>query len=913
MADDYSNSLNLPKTDFPMRANLPIREKDILDNWNELDLYNSRLKNSEGFPAFILHDGPPFANGDIHTGHALNKVLKDVVIKSKAMTGHSTPYIPGWDTHGLPIEQQAIKKLKINKEDVAKSDFRKICEDFATKYVDTQREQFKRLGVLADWDNPYLTLQPEFEASQLRIFGDMVAKDYIYRGLKPVYWCTDCETALAEAEIEYADHSVDSIFVKFPVINSKNLPLDGASILIWTTTTWTLPANLAIAVNANYDYALVSANGEKLLMAKELLDGVMQTAGITDYEILETFKGSELEYVECKHPFIDRNSIVICGDLVTLEAGTGCVHIAPGHGMEDYMACRAYPEIPIIVPIDEKGVLNDLAGPFAGQYYAKANKTIKQFLEESGYLFSSKAIDHQYPHCWRCQNPIVFRATEQWFASVNDFKNQALSEIKKVNWVPKWGEERISNMIADRADWCISRQRLWGVPIPIFFCEECKEPLMSQDITNHVADIFAEKGSNAWFDVDSSELLPSGTKCSCGHDKFTKETDTMDVWFDSGTSHSGVLENRANLSVPADMYLEGNDQYRGWFQSSLLTSVAHSGKAPFKTVLTHGFVVDGDGRKMSKSIGNGLPPEDIIKQYGADILRLWVVSSDYKADIKISPEILKQLSEIYRKIRNTARFILGNISDFSPETDSVSKEDMKELDLWALMRLNQLIEKVRSSYETYDYHIIYHAIHNFCVVDMSTFYLDIIKDRLYTERANSQTRRSAQTVMYKILDSLVRILAPVISFTADEIWEYLPHASNSTEPSIHLAQFPEVDNTYFSDELEAKWNKIIAIREDVSKSLEVARNNKLIGNSLEAKVTLIASGKSYEFLSDLSPQLADIFIVSEVELLKNDSAETGFPLEIKIDKVEGQKCPRCWIYHKDDNELCNRCDKIVNG
>lgn len=903
MPEDYSKTMNLPKTDFPMRANLPQREPEIAKHWE--NLYEKRLEKAEGQTKYVLHDGPPYANGDIHMGHTLNKILKDIIIKNKAMSGHQAVYIPGWDTHGLPIELQAIKKLKINKEEVKDAEFRDICRDFALSYIDLQRTSFKRLGVIGDWDNPYMTLKPEYEGRQLKVFGDMVGRDLIYKGLKPVYWCPTCKTALAEAEIEYADHNVDTIYVKFPISEAANKELKDASFVIWTTTTWTLPGNVAIAVGAEFDYALVEMNGEKIVAAKELLAKMAEAAGIENYKTLLEFKGSELAGIKCKHPFLDRESLVINADFVTLESGTGCVHVAPGHGPEDFEVCKTnYPELAIPVPIDGNGVLNELAGPFAGHYYEKANKTIKAWLEENGYLFASKAVMHQYPHCWRCKSPITFRATEQWFASVDSYKEQTLEEIKRVEWTPAWGEDRISAMVADRADWCISRQRLWGVPIPVFYCEDCGEVLLDKDVIYHVGDVFSEKGSNAWFEDEPKELLPLGTKCKkCDSDKFRKETDTMDVWFDSGTSHAGVLEVN-NLDVPADMYLEGNDQYRGWFQSSLLTSVAHSGKAPYKAVLTHGFVVDGQGRKMSKSLGNGIPPEDIIKQFGADILRLWVASSDYKDDVKISDDIIKQISEVYRKIRNTSRFLLGNLYDFNVERDGVKLEDLAEIDRWALMQFNQLLKRIESAYATYDYHVVAHAIHNFCVVDLSNFYLDIVKDRLYCEREDSTIRKSTQTAMFKILDGLVRILAPVLSFSAEEIWQELKNIDGNREESVHLAQFAKVDESYYSEELEQSWNAIHAIKDSVAKELELARNEKTIGNSLEAKLKLTLDKSDYELAKKYENDLKDILLVSEIELLQGES-------KIEISRTEGHKCPRCWMYHFCEDEVCERCDSVL--
>ena len=898
MADEYGKTLNLPKTDFSMRANLPEREPELLSKWEQMDLYNALLKHNENQPKFILHDGPPFANGNIHIGHTLNKILKDVVVKYNTMSGFYAPYVPGWDTHGLPIERQVIKSLKVNKNEIQPAEFRKICRDFALKYVDNQREQFKRLGVIGDWENPYLTLDPSFEAAQIRVFGEMVSKNYIYKGLKPVYWCTDCETALAEAEIEYNEDKTNSIYVKFPVVKS-NLDFSNLYFVIWTTTTWTLPGNVAIAVNPAFEYAVVKSGNEHYIMAKELVDASMHA----EYEIVATVRGKDLEYIECSHPFLPRNSLVILGDHVTLDAGTGCVHTAPGHGIEDYVACRNYPELPIVVPVDAKGVLNEEAGKFAGMYYAKSNSAIIEELTNSGLLFGSTEIIHQYPHCWRCHSPIVFRAAEQWFASIDDIKDAALAAIKSVKWYPAWGEDRISSMVSDRSDWCISRQRLWGMPIPIFYCDECNEPVLNVDVINGVADIFEKEGSNAWFERNASEMLPNGFKCKCGCGSFKKEKDTMDVWFDSGTSHVGVLESRPDLESPCDLYLEGNDQYRGWFQSSLLTSVAHSGKAPFKAVVTHGFVIDEEKQKMSKSLGNGLPPEDIIKEYGADILRLWAVSSDYKTDIRISKEILKQLSEIYRKIRNTARYMLGNLYDYNPDEPV---EDLNELDRWALMRVNKLAKKVQSAYSSYEYHILYHAIHNFCARDMSNFYLDIIKDRLYTEAKDSKLRRSSQTAMYEILSILVRLITPVLSFTAEEIWSYMPKKASENCDSIFFSRLPIGSD--FAIELEEKWDKILEIRDIVSKSLENARADKLIGNSLEANIMISASGKDYEFLQGISADLAQLFIVSKAEL-----AEAQGAITVEVKKSDGDKCPRCWMYSDNTSKdgLCARCASVV--
>lgn len=908
---DYGQTLNLPKTEFPMRGNLPQREPEILDKWLSEDLYGKLMEHNEGKPLFVLHDGPPYANGDMHMGHALNKTLKDIITRYKNMSGFKAPYIHGWDTHGLPIERQAIKKLGINRDAVGPVKFRETCRDFALSYVENQKKQIQRLGSIGDWDDIYVTLDPKFEEKQIRIFGEMAKKGYIYRGLKPIYWCPECVTALAEAEIEYAEDKTDSIYVKFRVSDDKGLfekmGVDKKNVyfVIWTTTTWTLPANVAIAVNGDFEYSLVKNGEEIYVVATELVESTMAAGSVTDYEIVGTVKGEELEYIRCAHPFIDRESLVITGNHVTLEAGTGCVHTAPGHGADDYIACQKYKEIPIIVPVDDKGYLNSLAGEFEGLFYADSNKKILERLKKENALFALTPIIHQYPHCWRCHEPIVFRATEQWFASVDDIKEDAVKAIEGVRWIPAWGEDRIKSMVLDRNDWCISRQRTWGVPIPIFYCEDCGKPLVTEESIDAVATLFGEKGSSSWYVESPEEILPEGTACTCGCKKFKKETDIMDVWFDSGSSHSGVLDVKKSLQFPADIYLEGNDQYRGWFQSSLLTSVAARGCAPYKTVITHGMIVDQTGEKFSKSKGNGISPKQIIDKYGADMLRLWVVSADYKTDMRISDDILKQLSEAYRKIRNTARFILGNISDFDPDTNMVSYEEMSEIDKWALIRLNKVVEKVVSAYEAYEFHMIYHNIHNFCVVDMSNVYLDIIKDRLYTEKADSKARRSAQSAMYIVLDTLVRLIAPVLCYTSEEIWSYMPHKKDDERFSVVMNDMPKVNTDYHNDEIEAKWDKLLEVRERVLKALEEERAAKRIGKSLEAKVTISADA-DYDFLKNIESQLAEVFIVSDAEVVKGEDS-------IAISAAEGTKCERCWTVSKTVGKveahptICARC------
>ena len=916
MSQDYNSTLNLPKTDFPMRAGLPKSEPVTLKNWEEEKIYENLMEINEGKPLFVLHDGPPYANGNIHLGTALNKILKDFIVRYKNMSGFKAPYVPGWDTHGLPTELKARKKAGVGSSaDISELELRKMCQEFVEGYIDDQRNQFKRLGVIGEWDNPYITLTHDFEAEQIRIFAEMACKGYIYKGLKPVYWCPECKTALAEAEIEYAEDPCHSIYVKFNVTDDLGkfsaMGIDPKKVyfVIWTTTTWTLPGNVAICVGPSFDYAVIKYGDEYYVMAEELYKSAMEDAEKTDYEVVATIKGSELEYMKTAHPFMDRESVVIVGDHVTLESGTGCVHTAPGHGVEDYDVCRNYPEIPIIVPVDENGVLTEEAGMFAGLKTADANKPIAEHLEKIGALFALKKIIHQYPHCWRCKNPVLFRATDQWFCSVDDFKDDAVKAIDEVEWIPGWGKDRITSMVRERKDWCISRQRKWGVPIPIFYCEECGEPLIDKEAMLAVADLFGKEGSNAWFTLTAEEILPKGKKCSkCGCTSFTKEKDIMDVWFDSGSSHAAVLKNRPYLKWPADLYLEGADQYRGWFQSSLLTSVATMGTAPYKAVLTHGWVVDGKGRVMHKSLGNGIDPQEVIDQYGADVLRLWVASSDYHADIRISPDILKQLSEAYRKIRNTARYILGNLNGFNPDENMVSLDELMPIDKWALAKLNILIDKVKEAYDKYEFHIVYHAIHNFCVVDMSNFYLDVLKDRLYTEKSDSKARRAAQTSIYIILNAMTRMIAPILAYTSDEIWKYMPHSSSEKAEHVIYNEMPEKVDITIDDDFMAFWDEIHELRDDVKKSLETFIKDKTIKSSLEAKVTLAASGDKLAFLKKAENELATAFIVSEVEIVENSSE-----LEIKIEKAEGEKCERCWVISKTVGEnsehptLCSRC------
>ena len=922
MAMDYNKTLNLPKTDFPMRGNLPKREPETLKKWEDERLYYKMVENNKDKPKYILHDGPPYANGQIHLGTALNKTLKDFIIKHKNMTGYCAPYVPGWDTHGLPIELKAMKEIGVENGAIPPVELRKQCKDFAMKHVKSQMAQFKRLGSIGDYDDPYLTLKPEYEARQVEVFGKMAKDGYMYKGLKPVYWCPDCNTALAEAEIEYANDPCTSIYVKFNVTDDKGLftamglDLSNVYFVIWTTTTWTIPGNLAICLGPEYEYTLVKNGDEYYVMALELVAPTMKAAGIENYETVGSFTGAELEHIKTKHPLYDRLSPVIVGDHVTLESGTGCVHTAPGYGVEDFEVCKKYDDIGILVCVDAKGRQTEEAGEFAGLDTNEANKAIYAKLEECGALLASEKITHQYPHCWRCNSPIIYRATEQWFCSVNGFKDEAVKAIENVKWIPEWGEDRIKGMVRDRSDWCISRQRTWGVPIPIIYCKDCGKPIVTDETIKAISDLFRKEGADAWWTREVSEFIPDTVKCECGCGEFTKEYDIMDVWFDSGVSHTAVMDEYDSLNWPADLYLEGADQYRGWFQSSLLTSVVYKGTAPYKAVCTHGWVVDGQGKTMHKSLGNGIDPAEIIDQYGADILRLWVASSDYHSDIRISKEILGQLSDAYKKIRNTARFILGNLSNgdgFNPDTDSVPDDQLLEIDKWALMRFDSLIDKVQAGYNDFDFHVAFHSIHNFCVIDMSNFYLDIIKDRLYCEGEKSLERRSAQTVMYRILSGVARLIAPIMSITAEEIWSYLPHCAADNSESIFLNQMPEKSGIEFGDEFIAKWELIYSTREAVNKVLEEKRNEKVIGKSLEANIVIHCGDDMFEKYSSLSDHLAEILIVSGVSVVKDRDGETEF----EVVKATGDKCERCWAYSETvgkDSEhptLCSRCASVV--
>jgi len=921
---DYKSTLNLPVTDFPMKANLPQREPEILAAWQQGDLYGTIAKAGKGKPRYVLHDGPPYANGHIHIGHALNKILKDIILKSKRMQGFDAPYVPGWDCHGLPIELQVEKNLGSKKHETTKLQMRKQCREYAEKFVHVQRAEFERLGVLGDWDRPYLTMSYDYEGITARELARFAENGGLYKGKKPVHWCSSCVTALAEAEVEYADKTSPSIYVKFLLqddISTAVPALAGkrVSLVIWTTTPWTIPANLAVALHPELEYVALETGGEVLVVAEGLKDAFMAATGVQG-NVIATFRADILYRKRCRHPFYDRDSIVLLGEHVTLDAGTGCVHTAPGHGQEDYELALVE-GLDIYNPVDNRGRYIQSLEFFGGQFVFDANASVMEKLQEVGALVAQGSVEHSYPHCWRCKKPIIFRATEQWFISMekNDLRQKALAEIDRVSWVPKWGRERIHGMIENRPDWCISRQRSWGVPITAFYCTECGEILADGAIMHHVADLFMEGGADLWYEKEATELLPPGTVCpQCGKSTFEKEMDILDVWFDSGVSHAAVLENRPELGSPANMYLEGSDQHRGWFHSSLLASVGTRGTSPYREVLTHGFVVDGAGRKMSKSVGNVVAPEEVIRKYGAEILRLWVAAQDYRDDVRISQEILTRLAEAYRRIRNTCRYLLGNLYDFDPATDMVPFGEMPELDRWALHQLEVLKEKVLTAYNEYEFHVLYHAVNGFCTVEMSAFYLDIIKER-YTSRKDSPERRSAQTVMYLVLESLVRLMAPVLSFTADEVWGYMPKRA---EESVHLAAFPALCPERKDEALVERWARLMAVRGEVSKALEQARVQKTIGHSLDAAVTLAAEPDLLAFLKEYAGELATIFIVSKVELAAEIAgefmvAEGVKGLRISVAAAPGDKCERCWHYDEGiggDGEhptLCPRCVAAV--
>ena len=925
---EYKKTLNMAKSGFPMRAGLPAREPEMLAQWYDMDLYHELLKKNESAPRYSLHDGPPFSNGDIHMGHALNKALKDFIVRSYAMRGYYTPYIPGWDNHGMPIESAIIKKNKLNHKAMPVPEFRSACHDFAQEYIDRQMAGFKRMGVIGDWEHPYKTMNKEFEAEEVKIFGEMFKKGYIYKGLKPVYWCPKDETALAEAEIEYQDDPCTTVYVKFKMHDDlgklPNVDHDKLFFVIWTTTIWTLPGNLAICLNPNEPYVIVKApNGEMYIMAEALTEKVMRVGGFDSYEIVARHEGAFFENMLADHPFLPKTSRLVLADYVTMDSGTGCVHTAPGFGADDYQTCRRY-GMELIVPVDDRGRHTDYAGKYAGMKTDESNPVILADMKQSGALFASEDIVHSYPHCWRCKNPIIFRATPQWFCSVESFKDKAIEACEHVSWNPAWGKDRMIAMIRERADWCISRQRRWGLPIPVFYCKHCGKPICTDETIARISQLFGEFGSNIWFEKDAMELVPEGFACPhCGGTEFEKETDTLDGWFDSGSTHFASMQRDQNF-WPADMYIEGADQYRGWFQSSLLTAVGALDRgAPFKECLTHGWTVDGEGKAMHKSLGNGMDPNEIIKKYGADILRLWAGSADYHADVRCSDEIFKQLSQNYLKFRNTAKFMLDNLTDFDPE-QLTAPGDMAELDRWAVTKLNTLIEKCSAAYGAYEFHAVSHAINEFCVVTMSSLYLDIIKDRLYCDGKDSAARRSAQSALYMILDAMTRAFAPILAFTCNEIWLAMPHKASDDARNILLNQFVKPYTAYALDDSRmAAWELAFRVRGDVNGVLEKARNDKRIGKSLEAHVALQAldadAAAALKAIQDMN--LAEIFIVSNAAVTGEAPAENAvvgsgaaFPgLTIAVTEATGTKCPRCWMHSLDAGEdgLCPRCAAVI--
>ena len=921
LAQNYNDTIHKMQTPFEMRAGLPKKEPKMLEDWETNRVYEQMIENNAGNPQFILHDGPPYANGSIHMGTALNKIIKDIIIRYKNMAGFQAPYVPGYDTHGLPIELKALGSLGDKKSGVSKLELRRLCREFATEHIDVMNSQFKRLGVQGDFENPYLTLRPEFEARQVEIFGKMAEKGYIYKGMKAVYWCPEDRTALAEAEIEYAEDECDSIYVRYKltadpkgVLARHGVELDKAWIVIWTTTTWTLPANVATCLNPSMEYAFVKIGDEVHIMAAGLVKATMDACHIEEYEVLpDVVLGSELELLEYQHPFLDRTGLVILGDHVTLEGGTGCVHTAPGHGVEDFEVCvNHYPQLPIVVPVDDGGYLTEEAGQFAGLKVWAANKVILEHIKETGHLMGVQHITHQYPHCWRCHHPIIFRATEQWFCFIDAFKEDVYKAIDSVQWQPAWGHDRMTGMVRDRSDWCISRQRVWGVPIPVFYCKKCGKYHITETSIKAVSDLFRKEGSDAWYKYDANDIMPKGEVCECGAADWEKDPDIMDVWFDSGSTWSAVCRERPELTWPVDLYMEGADQFRGWFQSSLLTSVATEGIAPYKGVLCHGWVVDAQGKQMHKSAGNGMEPAEIIRDYGADIIRLWVASSDYTVDVRAGKEIFKQLSEAYRKMRNTARFMLGNLGDFDPARDMVDEADLFEIDRWALEAVNTLTATMRDAYDHYDFSRAYHALYNFCVIDMSNFYMDVIKDRLYC--ADDHARRCAQTALYRILVDFTKLMAPILCFTSQEIWSYIPKVEGM-KAYVVWERMPEARSA--ADEtFTAKWDKIMAVRDDAKKVLEQARADKLIGSSLEAALTLYCGEAVFDLLNAIPmDELADLFIVSQVELVKGEGGVRGLVegLGAEARRAAGAKCLRCWKYDPAVGEegLCPRCARVL--
>ena len=916
---DYAKTLNLPKTSFKMKANLAQKEPLTLRDWKKAEIYEKSLK--EGAPFFVLHDGPPYANGDIHIGHALNKILKDIILKYKRLRGYNAPYIPGWDTHGLPIEWKIMEELGEKAKNMTPLQIRQECKKYALKWVEKQKEGFKRLGILGNWDNPYITLRPEYEAEQLKVFKEIYENGYIYKGLKPVYWSPTTETALAEAEIEYKDVTSHSIYVKFEGEKdlTDKLGVDEASILIWTTTPWTLPANLGVFLHPEFDYGLYKTEKGNLVVAKDLAEDVFKTLDLS-YELLKEFKGTELEYTHYQHPFLDRKGLVMNADYVTIDAGTGAVHTAPGHGADDYNYSLKY-NIGILSPVDDRGHMTKEAGKYEGMFYAKASKAIVEDLTESGHMLYHTTFVHSYPHDWRSKKPVIFRATEQWFISIDesDIRENALKALENVEFVPSWGKNRIGSMLETRPDWTISRQRVWGVPIPLFYNRATDEVIYEPEIMDRIIELVKKEGTDIWWKYEAKEIIGDELleKYNLKDVDIRKERSIMDVWFDSGVSHRSVLVPR-NLPRPADLYLEGSDQHRGWFQSSLLTSIASTKDAPYKRILTHGFTMDGQGRKMSKSLGNTILPKDITEKYGADILRLWVSSVDYREDVRISENILQQMSDAYRRIRNTARFLMGNLNNFDYANDKVDYKDMFEIDKWAMHKLEELKEKTTEYYDKYEFYSLFQEITYFCSMEMSSFYLDIVKDRLYCEGTTSIERRSAQTVLTEVLKVLVRIISPVLSFTADEIWERIPEALKEEE-SVHLSKWIEANPEYLNEELAKKWDKIARLRREVNKKLEAERQTGLIGHSLDARVLLNIANAEYSFIKDYTEnEVSDLFIVSQVKFVNDNLAESEIEgISISVEKASGEKCERCWKYDEEvghdhnHSDVCPRCASVL--
>lgn len=921
MSKDFKETLCLPKTDFPMRAGLVKKEPLFLDFWEKIDLNSKIQDKNNGKDSFILHDGPPYANGHIHIGTAFNKILKDFIPKFKSMRGYYCPYVPGWDTHGLPIELKMLKEQGVEKDSIDPVELRSRCTEYALEFLDVQRSEFKRLGVIGDWDNPYITLKPEYEAAQIGVFADIVEKGLVYKGQKPVYWCVDCQTALAAAEIEYGDETSPSIYVAYsmPKIGDRIDSLKGkdVNVIVWTTTPWTMPASMAVAINPSYRYVFVPAGDSVYLIAEELIKEIEEATDISFGQPIAKVKGAELEGVEAIHPFYpDRITPIVLADYVVLETGTGCVHTAPGHGVEDYETGVRY-GIDVYNPVDPSGKFVPETGLVGGMGLKEGEKKVFELLTENGRLLGKKKIVHSYPHCWRCKKPVIFRSTDQWFVNISKFRKEALDIIDQVQWIPDWGRDRIYNMVRDRSDWCISRQRVWGVPIPAFYCVECGKLILDPEAIRMIQEKVKEKGCNVWWQKSPKELIGNLAKCpDCGSENIEKERDIMDVWFDSGVSHFAVLDNRPDLSWPADLYLEGSDQHRGWFQTSLLTSVGSKGVAPYKAVLTHGFIVDGKGKKMSKSIGNVVAPQEIIDSYGADILRLWVASTDYKNDIRISNTILKTLSEEYRRVRNTARFLLGNLNDFVPEKDMVDYADLSSFDKWILSKLNKLINRVTKGYESYEFHIPTVSIHQFCVNELGSLYLDVAKDCLYADEKNSMSRRAIQTVMWRVLVALAKMLAPVLSFTSEEIWQELKKIDSSQPESVFLTDWPDVEESELNSEIEDSWNKIVTLKGAISRAIELCRSRGEIGQSLEAAVAVVRNKED-----DVSALLSDdewhrIAIVSSFAWLDEcsdaqEDKETGYMIKVSV--ASGEKCPRCWRFSEalDDQGLCPRCQVVL--